>query len=256
MTHKSGKEISTELTRFFPPNDSVSSMPKPEPVPCKGNFVAKRFIFDSAKLGALKTKATLSGVENPTRVQVVTALIYRCAVAAASKASSGFLKPSTLTLTVNLRKRIIPPLLEKSFENMVWSYTIQTDAQESDLEFPALVGQLKAGLADFCNTYGKNFTGQELMQLFFRERAKTHSNNEHHVNKYVCTSWCRSSLYEPNFGWGKPTWLTTAGTGSKHIILLTDTREGDGIEAFVHLEEQEMSVFERDEELLQFSYLH
>ena len=85
-------------------------------------------------------------MENPTRVEVVTALIYRCAVAAASKLSSAdFLKPSALTQAVNLRKRIIPPLPEKSFGNMTWFYTIQTHAQESEIEFPALVGQLRWG---------------------------------------------------------------------------------------------------------------
>ncbi|KAL6350247.1 hypothetical protein AAG906_004192 [Vitis piasezkii] len=133
--------------------------------------------------------ATQSGVENPTRVEVVAALIYRCAVTT-SKVSSGSLKPSVLR-------------------------------QISEIEFHALVGQLKAGLAHFCDTYGKNFTGQELIQLMFKEEAKSaHSNDNHHVNMYRCTSWCR---------------------------------EGDGIEAFVTLEEQEMAVFERDEELLPFS---
>ena len=255
MTRKSCKEISAELTHFFPPSDSLSM---PEPGPCKGNLVKRRFVFDSIKLGKLKTKAIQSGVENPTCVEVVTALIYRCAVAAASKLSSvGFLEPSVLIQAVNLRKRIIPPFPEKYFGNMVWSYTIQTHAQESEIEFPALVGQLKAGLADFCRTYGKNFTGQELIQVLFGEKAKTDSNDDHHhVNEYICTSWCRSLLYQSDFGWGKPIWVGHAGIGFKNLICLNDTREGDGIEAFVTLEEQEMAVFERNEELLQFCYLH
>ncbi|XP_034694202.1 stemmadenine O-acetyltransferase-like [Vitis riparia] len=252
MARKSGEEISAELTPFFPPGDSLSM---PEAKLYKGSLVKKRFVFEAVKLGALKAMATQSGVENPTRVEVVAALIYRCAVAA-SKVSSGSLKPSVLLQTVNMRKRIVPPLPEKSFGNMVWFYSIHT-ARESEIEFHALVGQLKAGLAHFCDTYGKIFTGQELIRLMFKERAKfTHSNDNHHVNKYICTSWCRTSLYQTDFGWGKPIWLSPTGIGSKNIICLTDTREGDGIEAFVTLEKQEMAVFERDEELLQFSSLN
>ena len=252
MTHKSGKEISAELTRFFPPSDSVNM---PQALPDIGNLVRKRFIFDSIKLDKLKAKATRSGVGNPTGVEVVAALIYRCAVAAESKVTSGFLKPSAFTQVVNLRKRIIPRLPEKSFGNMTWFYAIQT-AEESDMEFPALVGQLKAGMADFCDSIGKNLTRQELIQLLFGEDVKAHFNDDQYVNKYICTSWCRSSLYETDFGWGKPIWLGHAGSGSKNLICLNDTREGDGIEAFVTLEQQEMALFEQDEKLLQFCYLH
>ena len=216
-------------------------------------MVKRRFVFDAVKLGALKAMATQSGVENPTRVEVVAALIYRCAVDA-SKVSSGSLKPSVLRQIMNLRKKIVPPLPEKSFGNILWTYGIHTTPRH---EFHASVGQLKAGLAHFCDTYGKNFTGQELIRLMFKEEAKSaHSNDNHHVNMYRCTSWCRSSLYQTDFGWGKPIWLSPTGVGSKNIICLTDTREGDGIEAFVTLEEQEMAVFERDEELLPFSSLN
>lgn len=35
-----------------------------------------------------------------------------------------------------------------------------------------------------------------------------------------------------------------------------DTRNGDGIEALVSLEEQNMNVFEHDEELLRFASLN
>ena len=140
---------------------------------------------------------------------------------------------------MNLRKRIIPPLPEKSLGNMTWFYTIQTHAQESELEFPALVGQLKAGLSHFCDTYGKIFTGEQLIQLLFRKEAKTSSNDDdQHVNNYVFTSWCRSSLYQADFfGWGKRVWLSPASIITNNTICLTDTRDGDEIEAFVNLEE-------------------
>ena len=45
--------------------------------------------------------------------------------------------------------------------------------------------QLKAGLADFCDTMGKNLTGQELIQLMFREDGKTHFSDDDCVDKYI-----------------------------------------------------------------------
>ena len=95
-----------------------------------------------------------------------------------------------------------------------------------------------------------------MIQLLFGERAKTGSDDDHHVIKYICISWCRCSLYQADFGWGKPMRLSPLGAGSKNITCLNDTREGEGIEAFVTLEEQEMVVFEGDEELLHFFSFH
>jgi shikimate O-hydroxycinnamoyltransferase len=58
-------------------------------------------------------------------------------------------------------------------------------------------------------------------------------------------------MYEADFGWGKPTWVTTFGCSSRKVILLMDTRDGDGIEAVLNMEENDMAKFEYDVELLQ-----
>ena len=46
--------------------------------------------------------------------------------------------------------------------------------------------QFKARLADFYDTIGKNLTGQELVQLMFREDGKTHFSDDDRVDKYIC----------------------------------------------------------------------
>ena len=38
-----------------------------------------------------------------------------------------------------------------------------------------------------------------------------------------------------------------------HVIVMMDTRNGDGIEVFVDLEDEDMAVFERDAELLGYA---
>ncbi|XP_031270307.1 stemmadenine O-acetyltransferase-like [Pistacia vera] len=69
----------------------------------------------------------------------------------------------------------------------------------------------------------------------------------------VTRSWCWIPVYQVDFGWGRPEWVTTTSNGMKNSILLMDTRDGLGIEALVTLEEQDMAVFERDDELLSFA---
>ncbi|KAE8654081.1 Pre-rRNA-processing protein TSR1 isoform 1 [Hibiscus syriacus] len=56
------------------------------------------------------------------------------------------------------------------------------------------------------------------------------------------TSWCNFDLYEIDFGWGKPTWVTsTASTESETVfndtVLLMDTKIGKGVEALVYVDE-------------------
>jgi len=70
------------------------------------------------------------------------------------------------------------------------------------------------------------------------------------------SSWCWFPIYETNFGWGKPTWVTTFGCSHRNIIFLMDTRDGKGIEAYVNMEESNMARFEQDVELLQYASLN
>ncbi|XP_048138624.1 (13S,14R)-1,13-dihydroxy-N-methylcanadine 13-O-acetyltransferase AT1-like [Rhodamnia argentea] len=57
-------------------------------------------------------------------------------------------------------------------------------------------------------------------------------------------------LYEADFGWGKLVWVSSAGLVFKNVVVLIESRYGDGIEAWVTMEEKDMGVFERNEELL------
>ncbi|RXH91010.1 hypothetical protein DVH24_020033 [Malus domestica] len=61
-------------------------------------------------------------------------------------------------------------------------------------------------------------------------------------------SRCNLGLYEADFGWGKPVWVASGGAkrGAEeapymNMVLLMDTRSGDGVEAWVCLDEQDMA---------------
>ncbi|XP_060217217.1 acetyl-CoA-benzylalcohol acetyltransferase-like [Lycium barbarum] len=67
------------------------------------------------------------------------------------------------------------------------------------------------------------------------------------VDNYPSTSWCRFPWYEADFGWGKPSWVSSV---SKYYegkyyerISLIDTKSGDGIEAWIALKENDMVEF-------------
>ena len=69
---------------------------------------------------------------------------------------------------------------------------------------------------------------------------------------FMFTSWCRFPIYEADFGWGKPDWASDAGS-SLEMVTLMDDKHGDGIEAWVNLKENDMYVFEQDQDIVTFT---
>ncbi|GKD18109.1 vinorine synthase-like protein [Tanacetum coccineum] len=75
----------------------------------EGKCVTKRFVFSSGALATLKNEVARKGVPQPSRVEVVSALIWECAMEA-SKEAYGLEKPSLITHAVNLRRKLATPV--------------------------------------------------------------------------------------------------------------------------------------------------
>ncbi|KAI3908167.1 hypothetical protein MKW98_029468 [Papaver atlanticum] len=106
---------------------------------------------------------------------------------------------------------------------------------------PALVGPSNKP-DEFQVNYGLISSLQDVHERFNRGELELHT----------ITSWCRFPFYETDFGWGKPTWVCTVNAIAKNVFILMDTSDGNGVEAWVTLDEQQMSQFESDNELLEF----
>ncbi|GMP47120.1 hypothetical protein CsSME_00015027 [Camellia sinensis var. sinensis] len=63
-------------------------------------------------------------------------------------------------------------------------------------------------------------------------------------------------LYEADFGWGKPTWATAGHTEVPNVVVLSPTRDGEGIEAWVKLIEEDIAFFECNKDLLDFATIN
>ena len=81
-------------------------------------------------------------------------------------------------------------------------------------------------------------------------------NKVNNLNIYFSSSWCKFPVYEIDFGWGKPIWVSNGVFSPTNTIVLGDTKCGTGIEAWVTLNAQVMALFEQDEELLSFASLN
>nr|BDW80080.1 BAHD acyltransferase [Arnebia euchroma] len=219
------------------------------------NCITKRFVFDSLKLSQLKSKVSSdTGITNPSRVEVVTALIHqRAHHAAASLVDSNSSKPSIFIQVVNMRPLISPPISSNSVGNFTNFFGVPF-FDTKDLTFPGLVSELNKAKVQFYDKF-KGVTADELRQEIMNsiEQMKMMSSGEASLDQYICTSMCRYPFYDNDFGWGKPERVIFGASGVKNFIILIDGPNGEGIEAFVPLDEKVMNLFESDPELLQFA---
>ncbi|KAK9233158.1 hypothetical protein WN943_023407 [Citrus x changshan-huyou] len=218
-----------------------------------GKFVVRRFVFDAKATAELKAKAKSSRVQNPTRVEVVSATLSK-SVMTAFKTRSGSLKPTLLSHAVNLRSKARPPLSENLIGNIVWKTNALCTEEEVDLD--VLVWQLREALSKFDGDFVKSLQGVGgLLKLSedIKCEAEAYSDAK---NKIMFSSWCTFGFYGIDFGWGKPIWVSGACLGgsiveSSPTIILMDSRSGNGIEAWVLLLEEDMALLEVDEKLLE-----
>ena len=60
-------------------------------------------------------------------------------------------------------------------------------------------------------------------------------------------------MYEIDFGMGKPSWVCCPGICCKNAVVMMSTKDGDGIETWVTMKEEDMAMFENDQELLSYA---
>ncbi|PPD91879.1 hypothetical protein GOBAR_DD11189 [Gossypium barbadense] len=199
-----------------------------------GKCVTSRFVFHASAIATLKAKASSSSVvPNPTSVESVSAFIWIC-VTTASRIRYGSRRPSVLSHIVNLRGKTATSLPEHSIGNLLWIATAQCDA-EVNLELQSLVGLLRKSIMETSGEFVEELQGERGFQKVLK-----------------------LGIYEADFGWGKPMWVSPGGIDGlvfQNLVFLIETRNGDGIEALVTLDEQDMAVLQSQTEILSFAAL-
>ncbi|XP_022143301.1 vinorine synthase-like [Momordica charantia] len=232
---------------FFPPGRKPFPLVREQRV---DNTVVKRFVFEGSKITALKVMVS-EKVENPTRIELLSALIYKAVVISAGGFEKRPPPPSSLLQVVNIRKRVVPPLPEALKGNIITFYVVPL---QEEVELWEVVRDMKRNFEEFCDKYPQNYEAAEwisLHKLFMEE-----SFGRMAQNFYTCSSWCNVGLYEVDFGCGKPAWITMPDIVRKNSIVLMDLKhELEGMEALVCLDKDVMAAFERNEELLCFGCL-
>lgn len=197
----------------FPPQSNLSTRrPLPDHSSSTGNVLIKRFVMSADAIERLQ-KGHCDRTEAPTRVEAVSALVWRCLDRMRGNAG-------TMVTSVNIRKKV-SGLSDRSFGNL-WIAVPATEARRVNEEY---VRRRESG----------GWAKEEGVKV-----------------RWILSSWCRIRLYGSDFGWGEPLWLGCGIRDMKDVCILIDAKGGDGIEVWLWLERGEMERVERDEEFLQF----
>ncbi|XP_022850645.1 vinorine synthase-like [Olea europaea var. sylvestris] len=216
-------------------------------------YVPRRYAFDALAVSTLKAKSTSSAVKSPTRVEVISAFIWKCFMAAKSGSSS----TSLLTHAVNLRRKTVPPLSENCFGNFLWIAAAQ-NSNENETDLRTLVSKIRESISEIDDDFVKNMQSEKGCPGYYENLEKTSQRIPKESGILCFSSWCKFGIYDIDFGWGRPIWASNCVPAYSESLLLNsvtlmDTRSGDGIEALVILDEKYVAAFENNKELLAFA---
>ncbi|KAK0601093.1 hypothetical protein LWI29_034558 [Acer saccharum] len=244
-------------TTIFPPMDKTFA--NPSEYPPKKNVLSKRFMFSNSNISALQEKyVATSGTESsktyPSRYKTLTSFLWS-RFAASTEIKKGPKTSYLLASPVNFRKMMDPPLPDDSFGNLS-GVALTVVSSEDDIEKEGYNYGIVNKLTRAISLFNKDSV-KKLQDGKFDNPLNWEGVDENtfkgEVDGFGCSSLCRFPIYETDFGWGKPVWVAFGGIPKRNLFVFLDTKNGDGIEAWVNLTEEDMTKFESDKELLTYA---
>ncbi|GFP85242.1 pelargonidin 3-o-(6-caffeoylglucoside) 5-o-(6-o-malonylglucoside) 4'''-malonyltransferase [Phtheirospermum japonicum] len=222
------------------------------------NIVVKRLLFTKEAISSLRSK--LRSPNNfVSRVRLVTALIAK-ALIGVEIAKSGKSRACFIGQAVNLRGRTIKSLPKHSCGNLVVeSLTQRMSANEiKEIGLQELVyilgDAIDKTIEDCANIFSLD---QERLNKILKDpwdKIFENIDSDGVSNALFFSDWTKFGFYESDFGWGnKPVWVGTGTAFCENLTFLLGSKEGDGIEAWVSLEKNDVAYFEQDEDMRLFT---
>ncbi|PWA36294.1 transferase, Chloramphenicol acetyltransferase-like domain protein [Artemisia annua] len=235
----------------------------PCPVTIRSSMEAKisvrTFLFKGEAIAKMRKKLNVkpNGSHRPSKVQVVESLLWKAFVSI-DKANNGQFNVSTLTQSVDLRNKVVPKLPNNSCGNFFTLANARIDPREGqNIDLQEFYDVLHESIKNINNNYTKAVTpgGKEYEVLLkpFLEYYEMYNDND--INAYSFTSWCKFSWQNADFGWGKPVWKSVGKMETQNFVIMMDDQEGDGVEAWVHLDEKRMCQLEQDPDIRTYAFL-
>ncbi|KAL4016005.1 hypothetical protein IC575_023617 [Cucumis melo] len=229
--------------------------------------VGRRYHIDAANVETIRAKyAECPAMENqrrPSRVEALSTFIYSRFIAAIKAVSKERLENGSsetekkiflVCHSVNIRSRLDPPVPDYAFGNY-YRTTFAPPSEEilNDEYCYDLVKQVREEIGKINKDYLERLQESSKFIESMKKTASQFFTGE--LVSCSFTSLCRMPIYDIDFGWGQPDWISSPALLFKNLFVFIDKKDGDGIEIYVHLTEEHMKKFEIDEEFLKYAKL-
>ncbi|XP_062010895.1 stemmadenine O-acetyltransferase-like [Rosa rugosa] len=235
---------------LFPPKLFVQQPPFGV---AKNKFVTKRFVFDASNIEYLRAKYVGTTMKRPSRVETLSAFIWsRFVPIFKDDGIHDHQKFHSVFHAVNLRPRFDPPLPPHSVGNLISVACSTPSLLNTGEECYGLARQIRESISKIDKDYIKrlqqgangNVGADGNMILSYGEEKVT----------FMFTSLCKYPLYDSDFGWGIPSWVYVRAPApyfNNVLVIFSDTKDTNGIEAYINSTKEVMAKLESDSEFLQ-----
>ncbi|KAI9177407.1 hypothetical protein LWI28_014849 [Acer negundo] len=241
---------------LLPTRDHVSEQEVPTSSKTRPKVVTKRFLFDAKAILKLKADQALCCCGQFSVVELTIALIWRAQINAA-RARYGSPRTSLLLVPMNLRGKTFEKIPEHCCGNLFTLITgrFLADDESKIMGLNGFINLVKGTIRKSMVEYAKPMKDEDefftkVISKPSREIIEEFTNGN--GDRRPFTSWRNLDMYEVDFGWGKPAWVSIAERPYNGVFLM-DRKGGDGIEAWVAMDEQEMPFFQQDPLIANFS---
>ncbi|KAG8369359.1 hypothetical protein BUALT_Bualt14G0003100 [Buddleja alternifolia] len=253
--HPSGLKIlinpSFDTPSFFPcmnfPDDDLDPEPSRSPDPM---IVVKKFLFNKDAITNLRAKFRGG---RASRVRLVCALIAK-ALIGVDRTVQGRSRPCLVAQAVNIRERTsIKALSKHCCGNLVAQAVATTSSKEKEKllgfeDLVYLIGDAIDKTIAGCHEISSSSSLPSILIDPVIDAFEKIGSGE--MNVLWFSDWSKFGFYEEaDFGWGKPVWTGIGTMPAEKLTVLMGNKEGDGIEAWVHLNHIYMSHFQQDEDI-------
>ncbi|GJW10604.1 putative transferase, chloramphenicol acetyltransferase-like domain protein [Tanacetum coccineum] len=150
-------------------------------------------------------------------------------------------------MPVDVRRKLVPKLPQTTMGNVLSFINITMDTSETLLYVVASkIRKEKEQLERVQSIKQATENYKSALSVLEREVVSRRA--------YCVSSFYGFPFYKADFGWGNPAGATIYLKNAGHtFIVLMDTPDEDGIEAWVSLVKEDMEIFKKDKEMLSFA---
>ncbi|XP_047321158.1 stemmadenine O-acetyltransferase-like [Impatiens glandulifera] len=209
-------------------------------------IVTKVVTFTGSALSHLRDKYTKPELR-PSLIESISAFMWILFLKFQENPPTREGTKYVVTQGVNLRVRADPPMPDNLFGNISrFSLAFpEIDVEPEEIVY-RLVSSMRNGIKKIDGDYVKRLQRGD-MDLVVKEIGELIGGE---VVPFGFSSLNRFPIYDADFGWGRPVWASSVHVPFKNVVGYFPTESGDGVEAWINLEEEDMHKLEADQDFV------